>query len=130
MPMLNKFYTFVHSRGDSNIVYLDGVTPPTSGPPLTYQTELNPTTQDEYHREAEKSSSYTDLMSWTASMTGSNKNKTSCPPTPPSVPSVPTINFGGKLNSNHHLKLLQTIREQDEGESRLVLLSFSLSLLL
>ena len=63
-------------RGDSGIVYLDGVTPPT-------KSVATPTNNNVQQQQ-------------------------------PMTPSNPGL--GGKLN--HHQQLLQTIREQDEGESR------------
>ena len=106
------------SRGDSNIVYIDGVAPPTSPSSNTSSTSPNASSlnaNENNVNEGKNASSYTDWMSWKNPKV-SDKNKQSCPPTPTSTSSM--VGFGGKLNTNHHLKLLQTIREQDEGESR------------
>ena len=107
-------------RGDSNIVYIDGVAPPTSPSSNTSSTSTTSSSSslnaNEYNvNEGKNASSYTDWISWKNPKT-SNKNKQSCPPTP--TPTSSMVGFGGKLNTNHHLKMLQTIREQDEGESR------------
>jgi len=111
-------------RGDSNIVYIDGVAPPTS--PSSSNTLSSPTlpssplnANEEYVNDDGRNngSSYTDWMSWKNPKTLDKNKQISCPPTPTSTASS-LVGFGGKLNTNHHLKLLQTIREQDEGESR------------
>ena len=123
----NNRYCFITSlfyRGNSNIVYIDGVAPPTSpsstttlSSPISPSSALNE--NDEYANDGSKSngSSYTDWMSWKNPKTLDKNRQTSCAPTPTSTTSS-MVGFGGKLNTSHHLKLLQTIREQDEGESR------------
>ena len=116
----------MHFRGDSNIVYIDGVAPPTS--PSSNATSSNsnsssPTNaNEEYLIDNKNESSYMDWVSWknlNKTPVVKDKQTSSSPPT--STPTSSTsslVGFGGKLNTNHHLKLLQTIREQDEGESR------------
>ena len=110
-------------RSDSNIVYIDGVAPPTSPSSNTSSDSSSPSNanaNEEVLNESKSTSSYTDWMSWkNVNKSVQNKNKQTCPPTLPSTTSTSSmVGFGGKLNTNHHLKLLQTIREQDEGESR------------
>ena len=121
-----NFLQIMHSRGDSNIVYIDGVAPPTS--PSSNATSSNsnsssPTNaNEEYVIDNKNESSYMDWISWknlNKTPVVKDKQTSSSPPT--STPTSSTsslVGFGGKLNTNHHLKLLQTIREQDEGESR------------
>ena len=116
----------MHSRGDSNIVYIDGVAPPTSPSSNTTSSNSNsssPTNaNEEYLIDNKNESSYMDWVSWknlNKTPVVKDKQTSSSPPT--STPTSSTsslVGFGGKLNTNHHLKLLQTIREQDEGESR------------
>ena len=99
-------------------MYLDGVCPPTapsySSP--SPNSSSPPNNGDDRIKNGEKTSSYTDLLFWT-SLGGVNKNQV--------IGQSPTAGIGssvthlsGKSNANQHLKLLQTIREQDEGESR------------
>ena len=99
-------------------MYLDGVCPPTAPSSICPSPNSSSPTNNGEERinNSEKTTSYTDLLSLT-SLGGANKNQVIGQSQTAGMGSSLT-HLGGKSNASQHLKLLQTIREQDEGESR------------